>query len=51
LLGGGLALGFCDLTEAVGAGAFTFGLGASACGEVREEVGAAGCEHARAKFL
>jgi hypothetical protein len=45
-----LAFGFCELAEAVGAGAFTFGLRASACGEVREEVGAAGCEHASAEI-
>jgi hypothetical protein len=45
-----LAFGFCELAEAVGTGAFTFGLRAGACGEVREEVGAAGCEHASAEI-
>jgi hypothetical protein len=46
-----LAFGFCDLAEAVHARSVALGLGARACGEVREEVGAAGCEHARTKFL
>jgi hypothetical protein len=50
LLCASLAFGFCELAETVGAGAFTFGLRASACGEVREEVGAAGCEHASAEI-
>jgi hypothetical protein len=51
LLGASLAFGFCDLAEAVHARSVALGLGARACGEVREEVGAAGCEHARTKFL
>jgi hypothetical protein len=50
LLGAGLAFGFCDAAQFVHAGTVAFSLGASAATEHGEEVGAAGSEHAGAKF-
>jgi hypothetical protein len=49
LLGTGLAFGFCDTAQFVGAGTFAFALSAGPGTQHREEVGAARRQHASAE--